>query len=221
MFPRKAIFVCFVTLCSVLGHASTSAPTEAAQWREDLRYFAEQAPQVHRNLFHSVTHEEFETAVKSLDQRIPTLSRNQIIVELARIVALIGDGHTYVDLQAPPTGFRHYPLRLYWFPDGVYVLGADKRYAALVGGRIIKLGKVSGQDAYDAVSKIVQRDNEFQVKSLTPFYMCLAEVLDGLGLVDNLEAVPLTVEKNGAPIMVILKPEAGYYSDNEFIHPAD
>jgi tetratricopeptide (TPR) repeat protein len=221
MFPRKASFVCFVTLCSVLGHASTSAPAEAAQWREDLRYFAEQAPQVHRNLFHSMTHEEFETAVKSLDQRIPNLSRNQIIVELARIVALIGDGHTYVDLQEPPTSFRHYPLRLYWFPDGVYVLGADKRYAALVGGRIVKLGKVSGQEAYDAVSKIVQRDNEFQVKSLTPFYMCQAEVLDGLGMVDNLEAVPLTVEKNGVQTTVILKPEAGFLSDNEFVHPAD
>jgi tetratricopeptide (TPR) repeat protein len=144
-----------------------------------------------------------------------------MIVELARIVAMIGDGHTYIDLQAPPTSFRHYPLRLYWFPDGVYVLSADKRYASVVGGRIVKLGKASGQDAYDAVSKIVQRDNEFQVKSLTPYYMCLAEVLDGLGLVDDLNAVPLTVEKNGAPITVILKPEAGFLSDNEFVHPAD
>lgn len=221
MFPRNAFFVCFVTLCSVLGHASTSTPAETTEWREDLRYFAEQAPQVHQNLFHSMTHEEFETAVKNLDQSIPNLSRNQIIVELARIVALIGDGHTYIDLQEQPTSFRHYPLRLYWFPDGIYVLSADKRYAALVGGRIVKLGKVSGQDAYDAVSKIVQRDNEFQVKLLAPYYMCMAEVLDGLGLVDNLEGVPLTVEKNRMQTTVILKPEAGFLSDNEFVHAAD
>jgi hypothetical protein len=221
MFPKNAFFVCFVTLCSVLGHASISTPAETAEWREDLRYFAEQAPQVHRNLFHSMTHEEFETAVKNLDQRIPNLSRNQIIVELARIVAMIGDGHTYVDLQEPPTSFRHYPLRLYWFPDGVYVLSADERYATLVGGRIVKLGKVSGQDAYDAVSKIVQRDNELQVKSVTPYYMCLPEVLDGLGLVANLEAVPFTVEKNGMQTTVIVAPEAGQWSDNEFVHPVD
>jgi tetratricopeptide (TPR) repeat protein len=221
MFPRRASFVVFVALWSVLGHTSANTPAEATQWREDLQYFAEQAPQVHRNLFHSMTHEEFETAVKTLDQRIPTLSRNQTIVELTRIVAMIGDGHTYVELQQPPASFRHYPVRLYWFPDGVYVLSAEKRYAAVVGGRIVKLGKASGQGAYEAVSKIVPRDNEFQVKWMTPYYMSLAGVLDGLGLVDNLEAVPLTVEKNGVQTTVVLKPEAGEWWDTGFVHPAD
>lgn len=32
---------------------------------------------------------------------------------------------------------------------------ADKRYTPVVGGRVVQLGKVSGQDAYEAVSKIV------------------------------------------------------------------
>jgi tetratricopeptide (TPR) repeat protein len=221
MFPKKASFICFVALCSVLVHASANTPAEAALWREDLHYFAEHAPQVHKNLFHSMTQAQFEAAVKSLDERIPTLSHNQTIVELTRIVAMIGDGHTYLELQHPPTSVRHYPIRLYWFPDGVYVRSADKRYAAVVGGRIVKLGKVSGQDAYDAVSKIVPRDNDFQVKSLTPYYMCLAEVLDGLGLVDDLEAVPLTIEKNGAQTTVVLKPEAEQSHHNQFLLPAD
>jgi tetratricopeptide (TPR) repeat protein len=168
-----------------------------------------------------MTREQFDTAVKNLDEHIPSLSRNQIIVEITRIVAMIGDGHTYMELQPPPTNFRHYPLKLYWFPDGVYVLKADQKYAAAVGGRIVQLGRVSGQNAYDAVSKIVPHDNESQIKWMTPFYMSLAEVLDGLGLVDNVEAVPLTVEKNGVQTTVILKPEAGDLSLDEFVLPAD
>jgi tetratricopeptide (TPR) repeat protein len=221
MFPRRASFICFVTLCSVLVHGSANTPAETAQWREDLRYFAEQAPQVHKNLFHSMTQVKFEAAVKSLDERIPALSRNETIVELTRIVAMIGDGHTYVELQQPPTSFRHYPIRLYWFADAVYVRSADKRYAAVVGGRIVKLGKVSGQEAYDAVSKIVPRDNDFQVQWLTPYYMSMAEVLDGLGLVNDLEAVPLTVEKNGAKTTVVLKPEVEPPHHSEFVLPTD
>jgi hypothetical protein len=221
MLLRRAVVVCLVAFMSSLGHASPRTPTETAEWREDLHYFAEQAPQVHKNLFHSMTQEQFEAAVKSLDQRIPGQSRNQTIVELTRIVAMIGDGHTYLELERPPTNFRHYPIRLYWFPDGVYVRSADKRYAAVVGGRIVKLGKVSGQDAYNAVSKIVPRDNDFQVKWLTPYYMSMAEVLDGLGLVDDLEAVPLIVEKNGAQTRVMLKPEAEPPHHNEFVLPAD
>ena len=207
MVPKRAILVCLIVLVSLQSHASPVTPVEAGRWREDLRYFAEQAPQVHKNLFHSMTREQFDAALKNLDERIPSLSRNQIIAEITRIVAMIGDGHTYVELRRPPTNFRHYPLKLYWFPDGVYVVKADKKYAAAVGGRIVRLGKVSGQNAYEAVSQIVPRDNPSQVKWMTPFYMSLAEVLDGLSLVDNQEAVPLTVEKDGVQTTVVLRPK--------------
>jgi len=228
MFRRRTIIartilVCLVLLISIslLTRASTVTPAEAAHWREDLRYFAEEAPQVHKNLFHAIPKKQFEAAVKSLDERIPTLSRDQIIVELTRIVAMVGDGHTSVDLQEPPTGFRHYPVKFYWFPDGVYVLKADKKYAPAVGGRMVKLGKVSGREAYEAISKTVPRDNESQVRWMTPFYMSLAEVLDGLGLVDNMEAVPLIVEKDGLRTTVILKPEVGELALDEFVLPSD
>jgi hypothetical protein len=221
MLPKRAIPVCLIVLVSMLSHASPVTPAEASRWREDLRYFAEQAPQVHKNLFHSMTREHFDIALKNLDERIPGLSRDQIIVEITRIAAMIGDGHTYVELQNPPANFRHYPLKLYWFPDGVYVVKADKKYAAAVGGRVVRLGKVSGQNAYEAVSQIVPRDNLSQVKWMTPFYMSLAEVLDGLGLVDNQEAVPLTVEKDGVQTTVVLKPEAGELPLDEFVLPVD
>ncbi len=221
MLPRRAILVCLIVLVSLRSHASPVTPLEAARWREDLRYFAEQAPQVHKNLFHSMTPKQFDDAVKSLDERIPTLTRNQIIAEITRIVAMIGDGHTYVELQDRPTNFRHYPLKLYWFPDGVYVVKADKNYAAVVGGRMVRLGKLSGQNAYEAVSQIVPRDNPSQVKWMAPFYMSLAEVLDGLGLVDNQEAVPLTVEKDGVQTTVVLTPETGDVPLDEFVLPAD
>ena len=206
---------CLVVFVALLCHASPVTPAEAARWREDLHYFAKQSPQVHKNLFHSMTRGQFETAVQRLDDRIPTLSRNQIIVEIMRIVAMIGDGHA----QEPPTNFRHYPLKLYWFPDGVYVLHADAKYAAAVGGRVVNLGRVSEQDAYAAVSKVVPHDNESQIKWMTPVYMSLAEVLDGLGLVDNLQRVPLTVEKDGKQTTIILTPEEGELSPHTFALP--
>src|ERR1700730_18466533 len=142
MVPKRAVLVSLIVLVSLQSHESPVTPVEAGRWREDLRYFAEQAPQVHRNLFHSMTREQFDAAVKNLDDHIPSLSRNQIDVEITRSVAMIGDGHTYVEHQPPPTNFRQYPLKLYWFSDGVYVVKADKKYAPVVGGRIVRLGKV-------------------------------------------------------------------------------
>ena len=74
-----------------LGQATASTESlTAEQWREDLRSFAEQAPKVHKNLFHALTREQFEAEVRRLNDRIPSLSRNQIIVELTRIVGAPG-----------------------------------------------------------------------------------------------------------------------------------
>jgi hypothetical protein len=87
-------------------------------------------------------------------------------------------------------------------------------------GKILKLGKVSGQEAYEAVRQVVPHDNESQIKGSTPLYMSLAEVLDGLGLVDDPDAVPLTVEKNGIQETTILKPEeAKFQTCNSYFLP--
>ena len=216
---RTTVLWCLVLFSSLLSKAAPVTSTEATQWREDLHYFAQQAPRVHKNLYHAMTQEQFETAINALDQRIPMLSRDQIIVEIMRIVAMVGDGHTYVPVQDRMTGFRHYPVKFYWFPDGLYVLRADPKYAAAVGGRVERLGKASEQEAYDAVSKVVPHDNPSQLLWMTPFYMSLAEVLDGLGLVDDMNAVPLTVEKDGKQTTVTLIPESGEMSSHDFALP--
>src|SRR5205807_8415236 len=97
--------------------------TAVEKWRSYLRYMAEEMPKRHKNLFHTMTREQFNTAVKELDERIPKLSRHEIIVGLARIVAMVGDGHTGIQsfLYNPKVGFRYYPFGLYLFKDSLFV----------------------------------------------------------------------------------------------------
>ena len=193
----------------LFSRAAVSAESlTVQQWRQDLNTFVEQAPKVHKDLFHSVTREEFEAVVQGLSARIPTLSRNQIIVELARIVAKVGDGHSYIPLLEPPVSFRRYPIKLYEFPDGVYVVAADPNYKTLVGGRVVEVGKMSFERAYRLVGEIVPRDNATQLKWLGPNYATIAEVLDGLGLADDVENLALTVVKDGKRVKARLRPAA-------------
>src|SRR5688572_12561378 len=62
------------------------------QWREDLRTMMDELPRQHRNLYHTTSAETFDSAAKALHARIPTLGRHEVILEMARIVALAGDG---------------------------------------------------------------------------------------------------------------------------------
>src|SRR5829696_8045747 len=99
-------------------------------WREDLDFLANELPKRHVHLFHTMTQAQFEQAMQALRERIPALARHQVIVELARMVALIGDGHSRLDLaDGPQVAFRRYPLRLYLYSDGMFVLAAEDAQA--------------------------------------------------------------------------------------------
>ncbi|HEY6400471.1 MAG TPA: hypothetical protein VI479_03615, partial [Blastocatellia bacterium] len=137
----------------------TLSPEDAKQWREDLRFLAEELPKRHANLFHTMTREQFESAVKRLDERIPTLQRHQVIIEIGRIFAMVGDGHTRLNLLSAGAGLRRYPLRLYWFKDGIFVDAATSEYAQIAGARVVKIGNTVVEEAYKTVGQVVQRDN--------------------------------------------------------------
>src|SRR5205085_10854469 len=125
---------------------------EAERWREDLRYMAEEMPKVHNNLFHTMTREQFDASIKRLNDRIPQLARHQIIIEMARIVAMVGDGHTNIaPTRDPRIGFRTYPIKLYFFKDGLFVRAATREHVAIVGSRVIKIGNATADQAYNAV----------------------------------------------------------------------
>jgi hypothetical protein len=102
-FMSKVLFSVLVTLLGAISftltigaqnlrpEAAIVGQSEAAKWREDLRYMAEEMPKWHKNLFHTMSPEQFAGAVRNLHERIPQLARHEIIVEMAKIVALVGE----------------------------------------------------------------------------------------------------------------------------------
>ncbi len=194
---------------SVTGAAVISA-AEAEKWREDLRFMAEEMPKRHRNLFHAMTREQYETAVKSLNERIPSLTRNQIIVEFTRIVAMVGDGHTSIAglMSDPRIGFRSYPLTLHFFKDGLFVMTADREHSQAVGARVLRIGNKSAEQAFDAIKGLVFHDhkNEFGLKASAPFVLVTPEVLHAVGLIEDMEKAQFVLEKDGKQMTVELKP---------------
>jgi hypothetical protein len=175
-------------------------------WREDLDFLAEELPKRHVNLFHTMTQAQFEQAVRELRERLPALARHQVIVELARIVALIGDGHSRLDLSdGPQVGFRRYPLRLYLYSDGLFVQASDDPQA--VGARVLAVGGTPIAQAYARVRELISRDNEVWVQHVAPTLLVIPEVLHGLNLVADMQRAPWTIEQpNGARTTIELQP---------------
>ncbi|HET6618282.1 MAG TPA: hypothetical protein VFH69_10785 [Gemmatimonadota bacterium] len=192
------------------SRASAGVPDlTPAQWIEDLNVLATRLPEVHRNAFHTITREAFQSDVDELTRRIPELEDHEVVIELARIVASIGDGHTALRLaDYERTGFRRYPIVLYDFTDGLRLVAAAPRHADAVGGRVVQVGNTDVAEVMRRVVPLVSQDNEMGVRRFAPLYLRIPEVLDALGLVEDMEHAVFTVEKDGREIVVDVEPVA-------------
>ena len=154
-----ALFLASLLFLSPRAEAQTASPNlTAEQWREDLRFLVDEIKTRHPNPYHHTSQAKFDAAVADLDRRIPSLRRNQIIVGLMRIAALVGDGHTRVDPRKDEAfGFPSLPLKLYWFDDGLYVRAAKPEFRDLVGAKVESVGGVPVAEAMRRTSEIVPR----------------------------------------------------------------
>ena len=211
-FPSSLRVLLCLLLCAAASFAQGAATVdkaEAERWREDLRHMAREMEARHKNLFHTTTREQFEGAVRQLNERIPTLARHQIVVELARIAASVGDGHTNVaPTRDPKVGFRTLPFKLYLFKDGLFVRAAERGHAGLLGARVVKVGDATPEEAVARAREIVGRDNEMDVKFFAPLLLAMPEVLHALGLSDGPDAARFTFEQSGRRQTLTLKPYA-------------
>ena len=166
-----------------------------ANWRDDLRFMASEMEKTHKNLYHSISRERFAEMVAMLDRKIPSLTREEITVEMMRIAAAVGDGHTNINpARDAKIGFRELPVAFYFFEDGFYVRAARADLRQIVGKQVTHIGKTSIHDAFQRVRPIIARDNEQGVYYWTPIFLTMPEILFATGIVPDQENVTLTFD---------------------------
>jgi hypothetical protein len=213
-----------VALAGAPAMAAPMDPSWVAKWRADLAFMADSVPPRHPSFFHAVSRERYRAALDSLSARLPNLAQYEAVVELARIVALVGDGHTRLTLpwdsgagfftgHAPTDpskieglAFRQYPIRLGLFGDSLWVTRADSTHRDLLGGRLVRIGDRSAAEAMAAVEPTVSRDNGSQVRGLLPISMVCPEILAARGVAADMEHLPIVVERDGRKVEAVLEP---------------
>jgi Peptidase family S41 len=188
----------------------------ALDWNADLDHLRSELPKMHANAFHTLSRAEFERELDSMESRSAAMQPHEIVVDLARIVARVGDGHTRLTFPgegffqghsgtAPPKDpslvFHVLPVRFAIFEEGLMIVrAADPR---LAGARVTRIGNLSIDDAIKAVWPVVHGDNDLQKKEIAASYLAMTEVLQARGVVPSREEVPLTLAGGET---VILKP---------------
>ena len=197
--------LCLVAVGS--SGASTSATVPGAE--SDVRLLAQQLEAIHPDLFDSVPRARFKSVVDTAAARADELSENELLVELMRIAALPGNGNGHSGIFPGDPQHRRdlhfYPLRLYAFPDGTYVVD-EKGSDGLVGARLTAIGGVSYAEVAKRVRPLVPHDNASNLQGYLPHWVLTAEVLDGLGIADGVSPLEFTFAQGGKSRSVTLSP---------------
>ncbi len=205
------IRVCTAAVAAVLivSAASAMPPDAARAWRDDLRFMAGEIERTHKNLYHAVSREQFTMMVAALDAKIPSLERHEVIVEMAKIVAAVADGHTNIYPTRDPTiGFHTLPVAFTFFGNELYVRAAHESQGPLAGARVLRIGDRNITDAYAAVKTMIGRDNEQGARYWAQYLLAMPEVLHALRITRTLDVVPLTVVTSRGEERVVLHPLA-------------
>lgn len=182
------------------------------QWREDLNQYVEFAKGTHLNLHHTVSEEDFNVAVSTLNVRIPELSDQGIVMEMIALAALINDGHSWVEF-GPNIPVSHLPIRFYEFSDGIFVTHAIEDHKALERLQLRAIAGVPVDDLLTRAKRYCSRDNEYGVLNLRAHWLANETFLNHESLVAPGELVPVTLKSpNGELINV----ELPFVSAEEF-----
>ncbi len=200
-------------LAAGVAHADPIPSDWVPRWRADLQFMADSLPLRHAEFFHALPRETYRSALDSLSRRVPELDHHQIVVEIARIVALVHDGHTRLTFpfdstsgfftghsvtaapRVPGLVFHHVPVRFGLFADTLYVIRADSAHRDLLGARVVSLGGKPIAQVMAAVEPAIQRDNDSQVRDLMPTWLVVPEILHARGVIASVERVPIAVER--------------------------
>lgn len=152
-----------------------------AQWREDLQFAVDTFLERDRS-FSPEARLRFRATIANLQKTVERKTGEQIIVELAKAIALSKNAHTRLYILRNRSELRRYPIRVWWFADGLYVVRATPEYSELLGAKILRIGGQPVEQVKRAVDPLFA-GNASWLNYMSTYTMTSPDVLIGLGLI--------------------------------------
>ena len=163
-------------------------------WRQDLDFAVTHLAEYDRS-FSAEARVEFLRAIAALNFDLPHLDDDHIMAALSCAVALSNNAHTRLLLS--PTHYgeftSEFPIRIWWFEDGPWVIRAAPASRRAVGCRLVAIEGHPVSEARREVKRLFA-GNEAWADYVVPVYFTSPELMHGLGLIRSHESASWTFE---------------------------
>ena len=173
--------------------ALTAVNATAVDWAADVRALARELPKRHLNAFHTVTREQFDREVAAALAKAPAASDSEMYVTLARIAAMVGDGHTYVHIA--PTA-RRFPIGIARFDDAWRVANAAVEYRNVLGTKLVRIHETPIDDVAKRMEPLIPQVTDALIRGQLPAFLVLGDALHGLGITPSRDKATLVFQRD-------------------------
>jgi hypothetical protein len=170
-------------------HANAS---REVAWQEDLDALSQRFLRYDRS-FTAQARAGTSRRIAALRTAIPRRTDQQILVELARIVALSDNAHTRLYFVRNRTEVRRLPVRGWWFGEEFRIVRATAEHQDLLGCRVLKVGRAGMSAAFRELRNLKAGNASWQ-RYMTTYYLTSPDVLAGAGVTTTPDEATLEVE---------------------------
>ena len=197
------------------GSPVTGSSLSSTQWLEDVEFLQKEILRLHPDPFYKneeMDRKKFDQLFSNLRQNISIWNESKIVSQMTRIIGLINDGHTAVDPLANMAStfqFTYFPILLYYFPEGIYVVGTGDTNKHIVGKKLVAINNMKIADVIQLMRPLISKDygNDASLKDGIRFFLVIAQYLHGLDIISNpKEAVFTFADEKGNEMPVKLEP---------------
>jgi len=191
----KRILTAVAVACALVACGlAAAAPPETAS---DVETYLAELERIHPDPYHAISKADYRAAADRLVARLPGLDDDKLMVELLRLVALLGERDGHANMNPLAGGHRRvlhlYPIATYEFADGVYVVAAPGR-PQLIGRKLVAIEGRPIADVLRLVDPLVTYDNALSRAAHRSPYLVAAEILRGLGITPTAGRAVFSVE---------------------------
>ena len=162
-------------------------------WISDLDHWLAAAEREHYVWRRHGLSEALLVRAQWLREHIPELSDQRVLLELNRLAALAGDGHTNIRPFASRFETTALPLRFYFFADGLFVIDAAPGFERWIGSQVVSIGETGADALLAHLRDYVSRDNDTTTRWVGPTLLRLTGTLEAITAGIEPTRIPVTL----------------------------
>jgi hypothetical protein len=213
----RTLFLLSLIIVANESTASALPPEEARAWREDLQAYHTGLLANHIDLYHRISESAFVAELETISSALDELTEDEVIVRLMALTRRIGDGHTSLPLWSPYP-INRFPVEITLIDDTPFITGLDAGQARWLGAEVVSVDGTVASDITQALGEIVPFvENEHSRARRTGDYFNAAQLLSGLGFLDDPDHVGFTLELDGQQsVLELAALDRAAMADTEF-----